>query len=90
MQHDVVVIGAGPAEATAALLLRRAGCRAFLLKKERLGREKPWGGGPTSCVYRDLEAPLDELVEAQVDTVDLQLDGRFLASFRSQGASGAS
>jgi len=44
---DVVVVGGGPAGATAAYLLAGEGYRVALLEKERYPRRKPCGGGLT-------------------------------------------
>ncbi|GGM27362.1 geranylgeranyl reductase family protein [Dactylosporangium sucinum] len=44
-EFDVVVIGAGPAGASAALAARRAGARVLLLDKAAFPRDKPCGDG---------------------------------------------
>jgi geranylgeranyl reductase family protein len=47
MNYDVVVIGAGPAGATAAKVLSEKGISVLLLDKSMFPREKPCGGGLT-------------------------------------------
>src|SRR5690348_17238159 len=42
---DALIIGAGPAGASAAWSLAKDGHRVLLLEKDRLPREKPCGGG---------------------------------------------
>lgn len=46
-RYHAVVVGAGPAGASAAHLLARGGARVLLLEKARLPRYKPCGGGLT-------------------------------------------
>lgn len=87
MRYDVIVIGAGPAGSQAAWCLARAGGRTLLLEKERLGREKPCGGGLTPRAFCHLEVPVDDLVLARVDRVELWLHGRCRARLRAPEAS---
>src|SRR5437868_7102208 len=47
---DVIVAGAGPAGATAALRLARAGVRVLMVERYALPRQKPCGGGISSRV----------------------------------------
>lgn len=47
--YDVAVVGGGPAGATAALKLAKAGATVILLEKENIPRYKTCGGG---IVYR--------------------------------------
>ena len=44
MNYDVVVVGAGPAGATAAKFLAEKGCKVLLLDKSSFPRNKPCGG----------------------------------------------
>ncbi|MEL7030276.1 MAG: geranylgeranyl diphosphate reductase, partial [Pseudomonadota bacterium] len=59
-QWDVVVVGGGPAGATAAEDLARAGRSVLLLDRE--GRTKPCGGAIPPRLMRDFEIPHDLLV----------------------------
>ncbi len=47
---DVIVAGAGPAGATAALRLARAGVRVLMVERYPLPRQKPCGGGISTRV----------------------------------------
>jgi geranylgeranyl reductase family protein len=47
---DVIVAGAGPAGATAALRLARAGMRVLVVERYALPRQKPCGGGISTRV----------------------------------------
>jgi geranylgeranyl reductase family protein len=64
-RYDLVVVGAGPAGATAAAVAARGGLRVALLEKQPLPRHKPCGGGMPVPVQQEL---LDLAPEALVDT----------------------
>jgi geranylgeranyl reductase family protein len=73
--YDAVVVGGGPAGSAAALRLSRLGAHVLLLEKQRIGRDKPCGGGLTPRAQELLPAPIDDLVLTRVDAVDLLGDG---------------
>jgi len=72
--YDLVVVGGGPAGATAAHDAARAGLRVALI--DRAGRIKPCGGAiPPRCV-RDFDIPADMLVARVFSARILSPSGR--------------
>lgn len=69
---DAVVIGAGPAGATAARLLSNAGASTLLLEKQSLPRYKACGGGVPARTLQLLDSlNIDPVSEGHVDTIDI-------------------
>lgn len=81
---DVVVVGAGPAGASAAYAAAVAGRRVLLLEKATLPRYKTCGGGiigpSRDALPPGFELPLSDRVYA----VTFSLDGRFARTRRSR------
>jgi geranylgeranyl reductase family protein len=76
--HDVAVVGAGPAGASAARVLAEAGARVVLIEKHELPRYKTCGGGVVGRALRGLpqsvrDAVEDAVVERVCRTADLDL-----------------
>src|SRR5476651_1378143 len=73
---SVLVVGAGPAGATAARTLARAGVRVTLLDRAAFPRNKPCGGGISIRALRRFPYLKAELQRIGVHTVSrLQLEG---------------
>ncbi|WP_158853692.1 geranylgeranyl reductase family protein [Saccharothrix deserti] len=73
---DVVVVGAGPAGATAARVAAEAGCGVLLLERAAVPRYKTCGGGLIGCSQAFLPAGLGVTVRDEIDSVTFGLRGR--------------
>jgi geranylgeranyl reductase family protein len=73
---DVVVVGAGPAGASAARVAAGAGCRVLLLERAAIPRYKTCGGGLIGCSQAFLPAGLEVAVHDRIDAVTFGLGGR--------------
>jgi geranylgeranyl reductase family protein len=75
--YDAIVVGAGPAGASAAYWLGEAGKRVLVLDKERLPRYKPCGGGMSRSVLERFSFDFSPVVEREIGTVCFRFrDGR--------------
>ncbi len=63
---DVIVIGAGPAGATAAFEIAKAGAKTLLIEKHKLPRHKTCGGGLTYKVATALPFDISSVVERTI------------------------
>lgn len=71
---DLIVVGAGPAGASAARSAAKSGLKTLLLEKERLPRNKLCGGGITSKVLAKLDFTLPkELIEYEARATRLHV-----------------
>ena len=82
---DVIVAGAGPAGATAAIRLARAGVRVLLVERFPLPRQKPCGGGISTRVMSRFPWLPDSLRQIPSNPVSsLYLEGPSGDVFRKQ------
>lgn len=66
-EHEVVVVGCGPAGNTLAYRLARAGRDVLLLEKESLPRVKVCGGGLSRKTLMELDYTLEPVTECTID-----------------------
>ena len=86
MRYDAIVVGAGPAGATAAYRLARAGASVLLLDRARFPRDKPCGGGLTYRAVRLLPFEIDAVVEDSVSRLEVGLRHERRFERRGSGA----
>jgi geranylgeranyl reductase family protein len=72
-RYDAIVVGAGPAGATAAYHLATAEANVLLLDRARFPRDKPCGGGVTERAARLLPFSIEPVVEDVATRVELRL-----------------
>ncbi|WP_322777817.1 geranylgeranyl reductase family protein [Frankia sp. Cas4] len=82
---DVVVIGAGPAGASAARAAARAGVTVCMLERAELPRYKTCGGGLVGLAVDHAGIDLSGLVHASIDQLTVSLDGRLARTRRRPG-----
>lgn len=87
--YDAVIVGAGPAGATAAYFLGEAGKGVVVLEKEGLPRYKTCGGG-LSIRFLQEQFPFsfDAIVETQAKALSYAFDGRTITIPVKRGAVG--
>lgn len=69
MRSHVIVVGGGPAGASAAYWLGEAGSQVLVLEKEALPRYKPCGGGVPQSVFRRFPFGFSDVIETWVRRV---------------------
>mgnify|MGYP001057410563 CR=1 FL=1 len=69
MTYDAIVVGAGPAGATAAYCLGEAGLKVLVLEKESLPRYKACGGGIPRAVLDRFPFSFSSVIETWIDRV---------------------
>ena len=83
---DVIIVGAGPAGATAAKLLGEAGTSVLLIDKHPFPRDKPCGGGISARAlerFSYLRSALDGIPTSWVSKVHFESPAGFVVDYRS-------
>lgn len=81
IHSDVIVVGAGPAGASAAYWLGKAGQQVLVLEREALPRYKPCGGGVPQAVFGRFPFSFSGVIERWVRHVRFRFrDGREVAT----------
>ncbi|MDQ3086315.1 MAG: geranylgeranyl reductase family protein [Actinomycetota bacterium] len=83
-RFDVLVAGAGPAGAAAAMHLARGGARVLLADRARFPRDKPCGGGLTGRALLHVPCDVSSVVEHVVDGFVLRAGYRSRVVRRSE------
>jgi geranylgeranyl reductase family protein len=69
LRYDVIIIGGGPAGATAAFFLGEAGRKVLLLEKETLPRYKPCGGCVSTQVLEQFPFSFEQVTQTRVNAI---------------------
>ncbi|MGD1994134.1 MAG: NAD(P)/FAD-dependent oxidoreductase [Anaerolineae bacterium] len=81
MVYDAIIVGAGPAGASAAYWLGEAGKRVLVLEKKHLPRYKACGGGVPRSVFDRFPFDFAPVIEREVSRVRFRFrDGREVAA----------
>ncbi len=83
--YDIIVVGGGPAGASAARAGARMGMKVLLIEKEMMPRYKPCGGALSERgrSYLDFRLP-DDIVDAEIYKVRIHFKDRFAEISRSE------
>lgn len=76
--HDVIIVGAGPAGALLGYLLARQQYQVLIIEKKKFPRYKPCGGGLTRRALALLPFDISQIVEDTITHVRVSLSGEIL------------
>jgi geranylgeranyl reductase family protein len=69
MMFDCIVVGAGPAGASAAYHLAKRGCSVLLLEKQTLPRYKPCSGGVSPAIAQWFDFDFSPAIALKIETI---------------------
>ncbi len=75
---DVIIVGAGPAGASAAFFLGEAGKRVLVLERERLPRYKVCGGALSTGVLEQFPFSFDPVIQSSVQAISYAVGHRLV------------
>ena len=75
---DVIVVGAGPAGASAAFFLGQAGKRVLVLERERLPRYKVCGGAVSTGVLEQFPFSFEPVIQSRVEAISYAVGDRLV------------
>src|SRR6185369_1346243 len=77
-RYDAIIVGGGPAGATAAFFLGQAGAKVLVLEKEKLPRYKTCGGAVSARVLEQFPFSFDSVIESSVSAISYGMGNQML------------
>lgn len=77
-RYDVIIIGSGPAGATAAFFLGEAGRKVLVLEKEILPRYKPCGGAISGRVLEQFPFSFEQVIRSKASAISYAYGGKMV------------